>query len=101
MLARLTRVLFTGDEATAQPPAPARAPRSPLLASAGQATKHAPDALPVHSFGSLPADLAAICLSIIAPADPALPGFRLVTTPPIQRQGLDLLGVSHRLGVAP
>ena len=34
-------------------------------------------------------------------ADPALPGFRLVTTPtPLQRQALDLLGISHRLGTA-
>jgi hypothetical protein len=54
----------------------------------------------VHSFGSLLAHLATICLSTIAPADPALPGFRLLTTHLIQRQGLDLLGVSHRLGVA-
>jgi hypothetical protein len=45
------------------------------------------------------ADLGTICLNTIAPADPALPGFRLVTTP-LQRQALDLLGVSHRLGVA-
>ena len=36
----------------------------------------------------------------IQPADPALPGFRLVTTPTLQRQALDVLGVSHRLGVA-
>ena len=35
----------------------------------------------VHNFGSLLADLATICLNTIAPADPALPGFRLVTTP--------------------
>jgi hypothetical protein len=36
----------------------------------------------VHSFATLLADLATICLNTIAPADPALPGFRLVTTPP-------------------
>jgi hypothetical protein len=30
-----------------------------------------------------------------------VPGFRLVTTPtPLQRRPFDLLGVSHRLGVA-
>ena len=46
-------------------------------------------------------DLATICLNTIAPADPALPGFRLVTTPTaLQRQAFELLGVSHRLGVA-
>jgi len=55
----------------------------------------------VHSFRTLLADLATICLNQIQPADPGLPGFRLVTTPtPIQRQALDLLGVSHRLGLA-
>ena len=55
----------------------------------------------MHSFATLLADLGTICLNTIAPADPALPGFRLVTTPTaLQRQALDLLGVSHRLGVA-
>jgi hypothetical protein len=55
----------------------------------------------VHSFASLLGDLATICLNTITPADPALPGFRLVTTPTaVQRQALDLLGVSHRLGIA-
>jgi hypothetical protein len=55
----------------------------------------------VHSFGTLLADLASICLNTIAPADPRVPGFRLVTTPtPLQRRAFDLLGVSHRLAVA-
>jgi hypothetical protein len=36
----------------------------------------------------------------IQPAEPALPGFRLVTTPtPVQRRAYDLLGVSHRHGM--
>ena len=35
----------------------------------------------MHSSGSLLAGLATICLNTIAPAGPALPGFRLVTTP--------------------
>ena len=35
----------------------------------------------MRSFGSLLADLATICLNQIQPADPAVPGFRLVTTP--------------------
>jgi hypothetical protein len=63
------------------------------------ATKRTETNLPVHSFDNLLADLAIICLNQIQPADPALPGFRLVTTP-LQRQALELLGVSHRLGVA-
>jgi hypothetical protein len=101
---RLAPLLFTDDDKpTAQatrtsPAAPAtRSPRA--LAKA--AAKHTPGGLPVHSFTTLLADLATICLNQIQPADPALPGFQLVTTPtPLQRQALDLLGVSHRLGIA-
>ncbi|HEX3311817.1 MAG TPA: IS1634 family transposase [Streptosporangiaceae bacterium] len=104
MQARLAPLLFTDDDkqtAQAARPSPvAPAARSPR-ALAKAAAKHTDDDLPVHSFGSLLADLATICLNTIAPADPALPGFRLVTTPtPLQRRALDLLGVSHRLGVA-
>jgi hypothetical protein len=104
MQARLAPVLFTDDDkpaaqATRQSPV-APAARSPK-ALAKAATKHTPAAVPVHSFASLLTDLATICLNTIAPADPALPGFRLVTTPTaVQRQALDLLGVSHRLGIA-
>ena len=104
MQARLASLLFTDDDkpaaqaARTSPVAPAaRSPRA--LAKA--ATKQTPGDLPVHSFATLLADLATICLNQIQPADPALPGFRLVTTPtPLQRQAFELLGVSHRLGVA-
>ena len=104
MQARLAPLLFTDDDkpaasaARTSPVAPAaRSPRA--LAKA--ATKHTPGDLPVHSFATLLADLGTICLNTIAPADPALPGFRLVTTPTaLQRQAFELLGVSHRLGVA-
>ena len=104
MQARLAPVLFTDDDkpaasaARTSPVAPAaRSPRA--LAKA--ATKQTPGDQPVHSFATLLADLGTICLNTIAPADPALPGFRLVTTPTaLQRQALELLGVSHRLGVA-
>jgi hypothetical protein len=104
MQARLAPLLFTDDDkqaAQAARPSPvAPASRSPR-ALAKAATKQTPAALPVHSFTTLLADLGTICLNTIAPADPALPGFRLVTTPTThQRQALDLLGVSHRLGVA-
>ena len=104
MQARLAPVLFTDDDkpaAQAARPSPvAPAARSPR-ALAKAAAKHTPGDLPVHSFATLLADLATICLNTIAPADPALPGFRLVTTPTaVQRQAFDLLGVSHRLGVA-
>jgi hypothetical protein len=104
MQARLAPVLFTDDDKpaaqTARPSPVAPAIRSPK-AQAKAATKKTPDDLPVHSFASLLADLATICLNTIAPADPALPGFRLVTTPTaFQHDALGLLGVSHRLGVA-
>src|SRR5215469_1219369 len=84
MKARLATTMFTDDDkATAQAARPspvAPAARSPQ-ALAKAATKHTPDTLPAHSLGSLLAALATICLNTIAPADPALPGFRLVTTP--------------------
>jgi hypothetical protein len=104
MHARLAPLLFTDDDKPA-----ARAARQSPVAPAARsqralakaAAKRTDDELPVHSSASLLADLATICLNTIAPADPDLPGFRLVTTPtPLQRQALDLLGVSHRLGVA-
>jgi hypothetical protein len=102
--ARLAPLLFTDDDkqaARAARPSPvAPAARSPR-ALAKAATKHTPGDLPVHSFATLLTDLGTICLNTIAPADPALPGFRLVTTPTsLQRQAFELLGVSHRLGVA-
>jgi DDE family transposase len=104
MHARLAPLLFTDDDKPA-----ARAARQSPVAPAARsqralakaAAKRTDDELPVHSSASLLADLATICLNTIAPADPDLPGFRLVTTPtPVQRRALDLLGVSHRLGVA-
>ncbi|HYA50335.1 MAG TPA: IS1634 family transposase [Streptosporangiaceae bacterium] len=104
MQARLAALLFTDDDkqaAQAARPSPvAPAARSPR-AQAKAATKQTPGDLPVHSFATLLADLGTICLNTIAPTDPALPGFRLVTTPTaLQRQAYELLGVSHRLGVA-
>ncbi|HLX51340.1 MAG TPA: IS1634 family transposase [Streptosporangiaceae bacterium] len=102
--ARLAPLLFTDDDkptADAARPSPvAPAARSPR-ALAKAAAKRTPGDLPVHSLDSLLADLATICLNQIQPTDPTLPGFRLVTTPTLlQRHALDLLGVSHRLGVA-
>jgi hypothetical protein len=104
MQARLAPLLFADDDkpaAQAARPSPvAPAARSPR-ALAKAATKQTPGDLPVHSFATLLTDLGTICLNTITPADPALPGFRLVTTPTaLQRQAFELLGVSHRLGVA-
>ena len=108
MQARLAPLLFTDDDKAsaqaarqaARPSPVAPAARSPR-ARAKAATKQTPGDLPVHSSATLLADLGTICLNTIAPADPALPGFRLVTTPTaLQRHALELLGVSHRIGVA-
>ena len=104
MQARLAPLLFTDDDkaaaSVARPSPVAPAVRS-ARALAKAATKQTPGDLPVHSFATLLADLGTICLNTIAPADPALPGFRLVTTPTaLQRQAFELPGVSHRLGVA-
>ena len=74
MQARLAPLLFTDDDkpaAQAARPSPvAPAARSPR-ALAKAATKQTPGDLPVHSFATLLADLATICLNTIAPADPA------------------------------
>jgi Transposase DDE domain len=104
MQARLASLLFTDDDkpaASAARPSPvAPSARSPR-AQAKAATKQTPGDQPVHSFATMLADLGTICLNTIAPADPQLPGFRLVTTPTaLQRQAFELLGVSHRLGTA-
>ncbi len=103
MQARLAPLLFRDDDKAAaqttrgSPVAPAT--RSPGALKKA-ATKRTPDDLPVHSFQSLLRDLATICLNQIQPADPALPGFRLLTTPtPLQRRAFQLLGGSHHLGI--
>jgi Transposase DDE domain len=101
---RLAPLLFTDDDkatAEAARPSPVAPAARSHQALAKAAVKRTPGGLPVHSFTSLLADLATICLNQIQPADPVLPAFRLVTTPtPLQRHALDLLGVSHRLGTA-
>jgi hypothetical protein len=101
---RLAPMLFTDHDkpaARATRPSPVAPAARSASALAKAATKRTEAGQPVHSFRTLLSDLATICLNQIQPADPGLPGFRLVTTPtPIQRQALDLLGVSHRLGLA-
>lgn len=67
-------------------------------ALAKAARKHTDNNLPVHSFTSLLADLATLCANQIQPTDD-MPAFTMITTPTaLQRQALELLGVSHRLG---
>ncbi len=67
-------------------------------ALAKAARKRTTNDTPVHSFTSLLADLATICANHIQPADDT-PAFTMLTTPtPLQRQVLELLGCTHRLG---
>jgi transposase len=62
--------------------------------------KRTEDDYPVHSFTSLIADLGTICANHIQPADD-MPAFTMITTPtPVQRRAFELLGVSHRFGLA-
>jgi transposase len=64
------------------------------------ARKRTTDGTPVHSFTSLLADLGTICANHIRPADD-MPAFTMITTPtPLQQQAFELLGVSHRHGLA-
>jgi len=54
----------------------------------------------VHSFASLLANLATICANQIQPNN-NMPAFTMITTPtPLQRRAFELLGISHRHGVA-
>jgi hypothetical protein len=103
MQTRLAPILFTDhDKPTAHTtrPSPVAPATRSARALAKAATKRTEDNLPTHSFDTLLDDLATICLNQIQPADPALPRFRLVTTPtPIQRRAYELLAVSHRHGV--
>jgi transposase len=99
---RLAPMLFTDDAEAAEaartsPVAPARRSEKALKKIH---TKRTADDQPVHSFTSLLADLATICLNKIEPTEHGLPPFNVITTPtPIQRRAFELLGVSHRLGV--
>jgi transposase len=101
---RLASMLFTDDDAEAaqaartSPVAPARRSEKALKKTH---TKRTEEGQPVHSFKSLLADLATICLNKIEPTEHGLPPFNVITTPtPIQRRAFELLGVSHRLGAA-
>src|SRR6478752_3667430 len=69
-------------------------------ALAKAARKRTTEDTPVHSFTSLLADLATVCANHIQPADD-MPAFTMTTTPtPLQQRAFELLGVSHRHGLA-
>lgn len=100
----LAPMLFKDDD-----PAAGQAARTSVVAPAQRSqgalkkihTKRTADGQPTHSFKSLLADLGTICLNKIKPTEPGLANFSIITTPtPIQRRAFELLGVSHRLGVA-
>jgi len=101
MQQRLAPMLFKDDDPAAGKaarPSPVAPARRSAAALAKIATKVTADGAPAHSFATLLADLATIAASRIQPAASA-PAFTLITTPtPLQRQALELLGVSHRLG---
>jgi hypothetical protein len=100
----LAPMLFKDDD-----PQAARAARTSPVAPARRSekalkkihTKRSAQGEAVHSFKSLLGDLGTICLNKIRPTEPGLANFTVITTPtPIQRRAFELLGVSHRLGVA-
>jgi hypothetical protein len=79
-------------------PAAAAQRSNPALAKASR--KRTEDDYPVHSFTSLLADLATICANHIQP-NHDVPPFTMITTPTaLQRRAFELLGVSHRHGMA-
>ena len=97
----LAPILFYDNDKPA-----ARAKRSDPVAAAQRsddalakaARKRTHDDTPVHSFTSLLADLATICVNHIQPTGD-MPAFTMITTPtPLQQRAFQLLGVSHRLG---
>ena len=103
MKAALAPILFVDNDkpaAAAKRANPVAAAQRSDDALAKAARKRTPDDYPVHSFTSLLADLATLCANHIQPADD-LPAFTKITTPtPLQQRALELLGVSHRHGLA-
>jgi Transposase DDE domain len=99
----LAPILFVDNDkpaAAAKRANPVAAAQRSDDALAKAARKRTPDNTPVHSFTSMLADLATLCANHIQPADD-MPAFTMTTTPtPLQRRALELLGISHRHGLA-
>jgi hypothetical protein len=104
LLDRLAPMLFVDDDkapAQAVRPSPVAPAVRSERAKAKDARKRTTDGDAVHSFQSLLADLATICVNRIQPTDADSPAFDMVTTPTrLQRRAFELLGVSPRLGFA-
>ncbi len=103
MKQRLAPILFQDNDkpaAAAKRTNPVAAAQRSDAALAKAAHKRTPENTPVHSFTSLLKDLATICANQIQPADD-MPAFTKITSPtPLQQRAFELLGVSHRHGLA-
>ena len=99
----LAPILFQDNDkpaAAAKRANPVAAAQRSDNALAKAARKHTTEDTPVHSFTSMLADLATVCANHIQPADD-MPAFTMTTTPtPLQQRAFELLGVSHRHGLA-
>jgi Transposase DDE domain len=99
----LAPILFVDNDkpaAAAKRANPVAAAQRSDEALAKAARKRTAEHTPVHSFTSLLADLATLCANQIQPTD-NMPAFTMTTTPtPLQRWAFELLGVSHRHGLA-
>ena len=103
MKAALAPILFVDNDkpaAAAKRATPVAPAQRSADALAKAARKRTTEDTPVHSFTSLLADLATVCANHIQPADD-MPAFTMTTTPtPLQQRAFELLGVSHRHGLA-
>jgi transposase len=99
----LAPILFVDNDkpaAAAKRANPVAAAQRSDEALAKAARKRTTEDTPVHSFTSLLADLATLCANQIQPTD-NMPAFTMTTTPtPLQHRAFELLGVSHRHGLA-
>jgi hypothetical protein len=99
----LAPILFVDNDkpaAAAKRANPVAAAQRSDTALSKAARKRTEDDYPVHSFTSLIADLATICANQIQPVDD-MPAFTMITSPtPVQRRAFELLGLSHRFGLA-
>jgi hypothetical protein len=99
----LAPILFRDHDkpaAAAKRTDPVSAAQRSNAALAKASRKRTEDDYPVHSFTSLLADLATICANHIQPTHD-MPPFTMITTPtPLQRRAFELLGVTHRHGLA-
>jgi hypothetical protein len=99
----LAPILFVDNDkpaAAAKRANPVAAAQRSDEALAKAARKRTTQDTAVHSFTSLLADLATVCANQIQPAHD-MPAFTMITSPtPLQRRAFELLGVSHRHGLA-